>query len=66
MKNFFYTILSAGAGVICAYFLIALVVGQFPVHIESLGYSEQKASELVLVMGGCFGLLIFALWGDDE
>jgi hypothetical protein len=36
------------------------------VHIESLGYSEQKASELVLVMGGCLGLLIFALWGDDD
>ena len=66
MKNFIYSILAATCGVVCAYFLIALVIGQFPVHIESLGYSEQKASELVLVMGGCLGLLIFALWGDDE
>jgi hypothetical protein len=66
MKNFIYSILAASAGVICAYFLIALVVGQFPVHIESLGYSEQKSSELVMVIGGCIGLLVYALWSDDE
>jgi len=42
------------------------VIGQFPVHIESLGYSEQKASQLVLIIGGCIGLLVYALWSDDD
>jgi hypothetical protein len=66
MKDFFYSILAASAGVICAYLLLALVMSQMPVGIGSLGYVEQKASQLVLIIGGCIGLLVYALWGDDE
>jgi len=66
MKNFFYSILAATVGVICAYLLLALVMSQIPVGIGSLGYVEQKASQLVLIIGGCIGLLVYALWGDDE
>jgi hypothetical protein len=66
MKNFIYSILGAACGVVYAYLGLAAVFGRFPLDIGSLGYSEQKASELVLVICGCLGLLIFALWGDDE
>jgi hypothetical protein len=66
MKTFLYSILAATCGVICAYILIALVMSQIPVGIGSLGYVEQKASQLVLIIGGCIGLLVYALWSDDE
>jgi hypothetical protein len=66
MKNFIYSILGAACGVVYAYLMLAVVFGRFPLDIQSLGYSEQKASELVLVICGCLGLLIFALWCDDE
>jgi uncharacterized membrane protein YqjE len=62
MKNFLYSIIAASVGVVYAYLMLALVFGQFPLDIQSLEYSEQKASELALVICGCLSLLIFALW----
>ena len=66
MKTFFYSILAASVGVICAYLVLALTLFQMPVGIGSLGYVEQKASQLVLIIGGCIGLLVYALWSDDD
>jgi hypothetical protein len=66
MKTFFYSILAATVGVIFAYLVLALTLFQMPIGIGSLGYSEQKASQLVLITGGCIGLLVYALWSDDE